>query len=512
MRNIVFFGNCYAATLEGVYSASLAPLNGDKAAYVSCYDDSNKLDSVRKIADADIIVAQVFDVGQTFNLDLSSTNAKIIPFPTVSLGFLWPFGGVAHVRNAALDYWQCGPYDYLMGDNFLNRKFSEGVSADAAVDEYLNLDIAKATHLDRLREIVIGRQRSRDERCNMHFADDMDAHFQSEHIFFNHYRPTTRLASSLARQVYCRLDVSDAAIDELVSRWKKTPFERTALPIHPGVASHFGLAYGHADHRYPYHTGELLTFEEFARRYASFTWNEPLLKGVATYFWPGAQVFREFQGDVLNERVQEAIVDLKLGLSRSRGSSLGERALATLLLKQGHERQALAALERAVSFDPDDAEAHEILARHLEWLGLLIEAEASFRTAVRLDPAIDSANAGLAALLTRQGKLEEAIPFQRAATQIRSGNGIYYYDLGVIYLRRKELKDAEAALIRASSLLPSHARPRVRLAELSIANAKVDEADRFLDEAAELQANDREVQDEVVRVRERLRLSRAVSA
>ena len=507
MRKIVFFGNCYAATLQGVYALSLAPLYGDTTSFVNCYEGGDRPESLKLISEADIIVEQVFDVGQKFEIDLASMSGRVIQFPTVSLGFLWPFGLVPHVRNEVLPYWQCGPYDYLMGDNLLNRRINEGVPPEAAVDEYLSLDIAKVAHLDRLYDIMMDRQRARDDQTGMRFADEMEAHFRRERLFLNPYRPNVRMATSLAKAVYPRLGVSELAVEQVTSRWVKTPFERTALPIHPGVAKHFDLSYGNADERYLYHTGERLTFEQFARRYAAYEYNDPLLKGVGTYFWPGAATFREFQGPVAPEREESALADLREGLGASQGSGLGECALARLLARRGETGPALEALERAVVMEPDDADVRESYARLLDRCGRVVEAEREFRAAIERDPATDSPLTGLAHLLIGQGRLEEALTALLAASAVRPGLGHPFYDLAHVHRRLGQIAEAEAALLRAVALLPGDPRPLIRLAEVLTDTGRPAQAHGLLRQAGEMAPGDRDVGAEIEAAQERLSLA-----
>jgi tetratricopeptide (TPR) repeat protein len=480
MRRIVFFGNCYAATLEGVYAASIAPLGGEQCSYLSCYsdDDSGNVESI--IRDADVIVEQVFDVDQKITIDPGATNAKIVRFPTVSMGFLWPYGLVPHIKNFVPDYWQCGPYDYLLGDSYLNRKIDQGVEPRLAVEEYLELDIAKHAHLDRLCEIMLDRQRTRDAACDMHFADAIEASFRSEYLFLNPYRPNARMAAKLARAVFGRLGVDRAVIERITSRWRQTPFERTALPIHPKVARHFGLSYGHADQLYPYHTGERLSFADYALRYADFRWNERLLKGVATIHWGGKDIFQEFAGPVSDQRIDFALADLEEGLAASAGSALGERAVGALLLRKDRPEEALSAFERAICLDPGDAEAHHAMASLLQRQGRHHEAEAAFRAAIEQDPALPAVYADLARLLEELGRPMDAISAAEVAVELRPGFGFYAFDLARLYTTVGRLADAKVHLARAIDLLPDDDAPKLRLAAIHIDEGDLDSAERLL--------------------------------
>lgn len=491
MRNVLFYGNCYAGNLNGIYSSTIAPLNGDVSSYLSSYEEGE--DSERRIAAADIIVQQVFDVDQKVGLDFNAIKADVIRFPTVSLGFLWPYGLVPHIKNDPTPYWQCGPYDYLFGDNYLNRKFDQGIPPEEAVADYLSLDIAKRAHLDRLKEIMLDKQRARDATCGMDFADEVEASFRSEYLFLNPYRPNARMASLLAEQVYTRLGIPADTIAAITARWRKTPFERTALPIHPRVAEHFDLTYGHAGTRYLYHTGEMLTFEDFVRRYSAFQCNERLLKGVATVFWAGNEVFREFQQPVSDQRVDEALADVTEGLATSNGSALGERAMAALLLRGGRQHEALAALDRAITFDPSDAEAHFQRGVLLENLGRIDGAIAAFSAAKDQDPTFHPAYGSLASLLESRQRPSDALALLKVATELQPANGFYAYDLARMYAITGGAQEARDGFVRAIDLLPTLPGPKIRLAELLLADDEHDLVEKLVRDAVAQGAHDGEV-------------------
>ena len=94
-------------------------------------------------------------------------------------------------------------------------------------------------------------------------------------------------------------------------------------------------------------------------------------------------------------------------------------ALAQLELRfvHGHEEDALAAAERALTINPGLAEAHCIKARYLEEDGRADEAEKQIRIALKLDPESWEVNREAARMLFRHGHMREAIPyFEKAAS------------------------------------------------------------------------------------------------
>ena len=83
---------------------------------------------------------------------------------------------------------------------------------------------------------------------------------------------------------------------------------------------------------------------------------------------------------------------------------------------QRQSKDGLPAFQKAVCFLPDNAEAHSNLGNALSDLGLLDEAEASYRMAISLNPDFADVYGNLGGMLMVQGKLNEALTcFQQQA-------------------------------------------------------------------------------------------------
>jgi len=436
----------------------------DETSWVASYDKSEE--GKKRLEEADVIVLQLFVKNDEYPIDMYNSGARIIEFPTITFNSLWPYGGGGHIMNHPRHFWPCGPYDYNMGDTYLNKLISAGVPPEEAADQYIHMDIAKVAHLDRVHEIVIERQRALDEKAGMHFADEVAAHFRDEFIFLNHNRLNIRLCSSLTTKVFARLGVDSGVIENIIAHWKRTPFEQAEVPIHPGVAKHFNLSYGHKGHKFYYHTGEQLTFEEFVYRYASFRFNESLLKGVATDFWGGGEVFSEFHRPVAPERVQESVDDLRTGLISSNGSARGYRALAKLLDRQGHTKAALVTAKKSLDMLPREGEGHEIVSRLLIKAERLDEAKEIARAGIIADPWHPENYTILADLLERQGRSDEAIAILTDLVSIRPGFAFWIGKIGEIFLHKSDFVNAEIWLRRSVDLEPYHLRYSIPLLKL----------------------------------------------
>src|SRR6266436_5100093 len=82
--------------------------------------------------------------------------------------------------------------------------------------------------------------------------------------------------------------------------------------------------------------------------------------------------------------------------------------LGELLVKQGKLDDALTALNRAVTLDPKEFEAHWALGRALALKERYAEAAESFQKAVALAPERSDAHYQLGLVLKRLGRAEEA--------------------------------------------------------------------------------------------------------
>jgi adenylate cyclase len=129
------------------------------------------------------------------------------------------------------------------------------------------------------------------------------------------------------------------------------------------------------------------------------------------------------EGSLGDVRRQEAIVRMckhALTFDPTYAQAWALMALAQSQMRfwHGTDVDPAPAAEKALSINPDLAEAHCVKAHLLEEQGRKDEAVAEIDTAVRLDPESWEVNREAARLLFRQGRIRDAIPFFEKAVSL----------------------------------------------------------------------------------------------
>lgn len=117
------------------------------------------------------------------------------------------------------------------------------------------------------------------------------------------------------------------------------------------------------------------------------------------------------------------------------------------------------------------------------------EAEEAYRRAITLDPDYAEAHAELGQLLQAQGRHQEALFHLRLASELCPFSEQTHYLLGTAYVPLGDPKEAERCFRRAIAMAP-HARAYRDLGVLMLDQNRLDEAERLLIEARRLNAND----------------------
>src|SRR5258708_17582835 len=118
-----------------------------------------------------------------------------------------------------------------------------GGGPGTAVARYMKLDSNATLNLDRLFEIVIDKQRQRDELTGFELAGLIAGYFRDEPVFPTPHHPNARVAVALAAQFFEKMGVGQSEIDRMRRAIRITPFPKDQLPIHPNVCRHFGLRF-----------------------------------------------------------------------------------------------------------------------------------------------------------------------------------------------------------------------------------------------------------------------------
>jgi tetratricopeptide (TPR) repeat protein len=449
-RQIVLIGNCQMQAMAGLYKRFVAGRAGDVVKHVPSYEDLTD-DHRDAIQQADVVVEQLFDLKPQAETEGLSTTAPRIFIPMVTAAFLWPFAGSPHPKNTSYPYLTGGPYGGEAADSYLNRLIIAGVDPEEAVETYANLEVNSRVNLNRLFEIVMERQRSRDEAAGYQIADIMEKHFRTEQIFLSPYHPNVRIATALASQFFAQLGAERDEIDRMRDCTRITPFPKSELPFHPSVVRHFGLDFVAPDRGYRYMNEGLFTFREYALRYMRYEWNDALEEGLhLTHIG----------------KVDQAGERLTLAVKHSPLSAAGYSALSHALNHRGLIDEAIAAQRRAVELEPESASYRASLGNLLRQARQLDDALVELRAAVAIDPAEPHYRVLLAHLLREYGKVQEAGDLIREAIEFDPYSAGLRTELASFLEAAGDTAGAVEALEGAVALAPVDEPMQLRIAQL----------------------------------------------
>lgn len=151
------------------------------------------------------------------------------------------------------------------------------------------------------------------------------------------------------------------------------------------------------------------------------------------------------------------------------------------LLQKGDPAGAERAAAALVAAHGQVALLHDILASAQAAGGRFAAAEASWRKAVSLDPAMVEARVKLGRFLTDRGRADEALPLLEAAARLDPGRADALIQLGLVRAGLGQAGPAVEALRRGLALRPGDRDARRRLAGLLIESGAADEALGLLD-------------------------------
>jgi Flp pilus assembly protein TadD len=469
-RRIVFIGNCQLAVMAALYQRYVAGGFGDILKVVASYEDLTP-EAAAAIEQADLVIEQLLDLSaQADTAGLAATAPRIF-VPVVTAAFLWPFTGQAHPSNTPYPFMPIGPYPGEAGDSYLNRLILANTDPAEAVTAYEALDVKSRVNLDRLYELVMDRQRSRDAATGYRIADVIEAHFRTEQVFLTPYHPNTRVAVTLAAQLFRQLGACEDDIDRMRSGTRITPFPKDETPLHPSVCRHWGLDFVAPGRRYRFLREGSFTFREYALRYMRYEWNDALEKGL----------FYNHSGNL-----DAALALLKVGVTRSPDSAEGHAALARALFHAGEEDQGLAALRRCIEIDPETGSYRASLGERLRLSGRLDEAAEMLRSAVACEPADPHNHRLLANVLRQRGDADGSIGCLRQASLLNPYSVDLRMELASQLAAAGDVDGAVRELQDVIAFQPDNAAVHARLGQLLAGGNRLPDAVAPLRKAVEL--------------------------
>lgn len=123
---------------------------------------------------------------------------------------------------------------------------------------------------------------------------------------------------------------------------------------------------------------------------------------------------------------------------------------------RGNYDLALAALQRALAIDPNDAGANQVIATVLERLGRLEDAESAFRRSLSLDMERIATLDSYANFLFRQSRYDEAAKHWRTVIRLAPDNYAALVNLGGALSEIDQMSEAITAYERANAIKPTY--------------------------------------------------------
>jgi len=154
-------------------------------------------------------------------------------------------------------------------------------------------------------------------------------------------------------------------------------------------------------------------------------------------------------------------------VDRHPNSGFAWKVLGVSLKTQG--KDALHALQKAVTLLPDDAEARSNLGNALRDHGQLEEAAACYRRALEIKPDYAGAYNNLGNVLLDLGRPDDAVTSYRRALEIKPDYAEAYNNLGIVLRLQSRAAEAAASCRQALEFKPDYAA-----AHSSLGNALLD--------------------------------------
>ena len=198
-----------------------------------------------------------------------SAGAAVRRFGVPDMGALWPF--LSADPRAVEEGELYRPARYRFGDRIAGGIASAGLSDALLFERYETSAAREMPDLDALLANDIAAWERMDERCDIGIAAFVADECRRQRLFLAPSVPGPALLRALAERLLALpLPECDVALAELagdldtVMEGYRGP--REELPVHPAVASHFGLAWWHPDLTYRWF-GNRLSFRDYTLGY-----------------------------------------------------------------------------------------------------------------------------------------------------------------------------------------------------------------------------------------------------
>ncbi len=173
----------------------------------------------------------------------------------------------------------------------------------------------------------------------------------------------------------------------------------------------------------------------------------------------------------------------KKTFSNAQNAAVANTQLGSAYMNQGNLALAKDKLDRALAQDPSNPEVHSVRGMLFDKMGMPKDADAEFRTALRLAPKDPNVINNYAVFLCQRGRTDEGVKlFEEAATNaLYSTPEAAYTNAGVCLRSAKRDDQARVQFVKALQIKPSFVDAVVQLAELDMQHNNLTQARALID-------------------------------
>ncbi|MCK8783505.1 WcbI family polysaccharide biosynthesis putative acetyltransferase [Roseomonas sp. NAR14] len=282
--SLVIFGNCQA---QGLWAA-VSGLPSCAAAYDIAYVPSHP-----SLGDTDFDPALLRrcrilweQVGQNQRLPGWETlpeGARHVRFAELSFPILWPFNCVDPRNRPDPPEFPWGVWPY--GDRLALQIAKEGLRGEAAAAAYEERGAALIPSPERMLAIEEARGRKRDANADLSMTGYILENFRGQRLFSTYNHASNRLVWEMFRRLLAGTVQQETAVPEaeiaacerrfLDPALKWPNFDNFQMPVHPRLASAYGLAWADEATLYRHYDAGRLTWREFIARYVAYPFPDP---------------------------------------------------------------------------------------------------------------------------------------------------------------------------------------------------------------------------------------------
>ncbi len=189
-------------------------------------------------------------------------DCRIVRFPILWGSSLWPTM-IDDPRSTPEPDYPGGRFPY--GDRLILEFLNEGLTPEQAVDRFFASPLDQLYDLPRFHEINLKKAEFLDERAEVPLARDVFDRFVDTKMFETRNHPSVPLLFELRQKIFEAIGVEPPKSDLVEASGGMGHIQ---VPVHPSVASHFGLKWYDPNAAHRFHT-ERLAAREYYLRYAA---------------------------------------------------------------------------------------------------------------------------------------------------------------------------------------------------------------------------------------------------